>query len=281
MLIKCIKHDLLATYREFTGLYVALIILAIVGPFITRTNNEFLIAVLFFGIFGVVVATLVVTFLTIIRLYSRRLFSDEGYLTLTLPVKTSDTVLSKVATGTIWSFATATVFLIAGLLFSVIIFFVYAGSDWVNQSRTISEAFGQLAATGIFNVVMRLFILGIPLSLVDTIYSMILLIFVITVVNTSLIRKNRVAIGIILYFALSLGLNYLMSFFPGMPFAFRDVSLYFNNMNSLADVLLGLRQVAFTVNLPDYAFGIIGQTVLAVGLGFGTLWLLDHKLEME
>ena len=52
MLIKCIKHDLLATYREFSGLYTALILLAIVGPFIINTNNEFIIAILFFGIFG-------------------------------------------------------------------------------------------------------------------------------------------------------------------------------------------------------------------------------------
>jgi ABC-2 type transport system ATP-binding protein len=281
MLIKCIKHDLLATYREFTGLYTAMILLAIVGPFITRTNNQYLIAVLFFGIFGVIIATLVVTFLTIIRLYSRRLFSDEGYLTLTLPVKTSDTVISKVATGTIWSFATATVFIISGLLFSTIIFFVYAGSAWASQAKDIFAALGQIASTGIFNVFGRLSLLGIPMSLVDTVYSMILLIFVITLVNTSIIRKNRVAFGIVIYFALSLGLNAFMSLFHTTPFVFREVGLYFQNINSMSDFLLGLRQVGFSVSLPDYAFGIIGQGVIAAILGYATLWLLDHKLEME
>ncbi|MGB7594843.1 MAG: hypothetical protein WBL80_04705 [Erysipelotrichaceae bacterium] len=281
MLIKCIKHDLLATYREFSGLYTALILLAIVGPFITKSNNPYLIGILFLGIFGVVVATLVVTFLTIIRLYSRRLFSDEGYLTLTLPVKTSDTVISKVATGTIWSIATATVFLIAGALFTTIIFFLYAGSNWASQVKDISSAIGQIASTGIFGVFGRLSLLGIPMSLVDTIYSMILLIFVITLVNTSIIRKNRVAFGIVIYFALSLTLNYIMSLFHTTPFVFRDVALYFQNINSMSDLLLGLRQVSFTVSLPDYAFGILGQGVFAAGLGYATLWLLDHKLEME
>jgi len=281
MLIKCIKHDLLATYREFSGLYTALILLAIVGPFITKTNNPLLIGLLFLGIFGVVVATLVVTFLTIIRLYSRRLFSDEGYLTLTLPVKTSDTVISKVATGTIWSIATAAVFLIAGALFTTIIFFLYAGSNWASQVKDVSSAIGQIASTGVFGVFGRLSLLGIPMSLVDTVYTMILLIFVITLVNTSIIRKNRVAFGIVIYFVLSLTLNYIMSLFHTSPFVFRDVALYFQNINSMSDLLLGLRQISFTVSVPDYAFGILGQGVFAIGLGFATLWLLDHKLEME
>ena len=281
MLIKCIKHDLLATYREFTGLYLALILLAIFSPFLLRSNIQFLIFIVFLGIFGVVVATLVVTFMTIIRLYSRRLFSDEGYLTLTLPVKTIDTVLSKVATGTIWSFATVSVFLVTGLLFVSIYFFLAAGVEWQSQAVTLSKLIGQIAATGIFAEIGKLALLGLPLSLIDTIYSMILLIFVITLVNTSLIRKNRVAIGILLFFAISLFLNGFMSLFHSTPFLFRDVALYFNNINSVSDVFLGLRQVGFTVSVPDYAFGIIGQGVLAIALGYGTLWLLDHKLEME
>lgn len=281
MLIKCIKHDLLATYREFSGLYLALILLAIFSPFLLRSNNQFLIFIVFLGIFGVVIATLVVTFLTIIRLYSRRLFSDEGYLTLTLPVKTSDTVISKVATGTIWSFATVSVFMATGLVFLTINFFLAAGAEWQASVATLSDWIGQVAATGIFAEIGKLSLLGIPMSLVDTVYSMILLIFVITLVNTSLIRKNRVAIGILLFFVISLFLNGFMSLFHSTPFLFRDVALYFNNINSVSDLLLGLRQVGFTVSVPDYAFGIIGQGVLAIALGYGTLWLLDHKLEME
>jgi hypothetical protein len=281
MLIKCIKHDLLATYREFTGLYTALILLAIAGPFLIQTKVLFLAVIAFFGIFGVVIATLVVTFLTIIRLYSRRLFSDEGYLTLTLPVKTSDTIISKVATGAIWSFATAMIFLLSSILFVLISFFLSAGSSWASQMKDISVVLGQVASTGIFNVFGRLSLLGIPTSLVNTVYSMILLIFVITLVNTSFIRKNRVAFGIVIYFVLSLGLNEFMNLFHLTPFIFNDARLYFQNINSVSDLLLGLRQVSFTVNLPDYAFGILGQGVFAAALGYGTLWLLDHKLEME
>lgn len=281
MLIKCIKHDLLATYREFSGLYLALILLAIVSPFLLRSNIQFLIFIVFLGIFGVVIATLVVTFMTIIRLYSRRLFSDEGYLTLTLPVKTIDTVLSKVATGTIWSFATVSVFLVTGLVFLTINFFLATRDEWQASVATLSDWIGQIAATGIFAEIGKLTLLGLPMSLIDTIYSMILLIFVITLVNTSLIRKNRVAIGILLFFAISLFLNWFMSLFHSTPFLFRDVALYFNNINSVSDLLLGLRQVGFTVSVPDYAFGIIGQGALAIALGYGTLWLLDHKLEME
>jgi hypothetical protein len=281
MLIKCIKHDLLATYREFTGLYLALLVLALVGPFIINSRVDFLIGILFLGMFGVVIATLVVTFLTIIRLYSRRLFSDEGYLTLTLPVKTTDTVISKVATGVIWSFTTATVFLVTGVLFSTILFFVMAGAEWSNILKTVSEMLGMIANTGIIKVFGQLALLGIPMSFVDTVYSMILLIFVITLVNTSFIHKNKVAIGILIYFILSLAINAFMGLFHANPFIFQDVSLYFSNITTLPELLWGLRQVDFIVNFPDYAFGIVGQAVFALGLGYATVWLLDHKLEIE
>ena len=281
MLIKLIKHDLLATYREFTGLYVALISMAIVGPVVISTKNEWLIAILFFGLFGFTIATLVVTFMTIIKLYSRRLFSDEGYLTLTLPVKTRDTIASKVATGVFWSFATIAVFFLSFTLFTTIFYFILTGTQWYDVSVDIAAILGQISDTGIFNVLFNASLLGFPLSFMDTVYSMTLLLFIITLVNTSLIRKNRVAAGVALYLLASMILGSILSNLHGESILFTELILKLNESSGIADVANALRAFNFTFNGMDYAITLVGKLIYIVGLGFGTHWLLENKLEIE
>jgi len=281
MLIKLIKHDLLATYREFTGLYVALISMAIVGPVVISTKNEWLIAILFFGLFGFTIATLVVTFMTIIKLYSRRLFSDEGYLTLTLPVKTRDTIASKVATGVFWSFATIAVFFLSFTLFTTIFYFILTGTQWYDVSVDIAAILAQISDTGIFNVLFNASLLGFPLSFMDTVYSMTLLLFIITLVNTSLIRKNRVAAGVALYLLASMILGSILSNLHGESILFTELILKLNESSGIADVANALRAFNFTFNGMDYAITLVGKLIYIVGLGFGTHWLLENKLEIE
>lgn len=281
MLIKLIKHDLLATYREFTGLYVALISMAIVGPVVISTKNEWLIAILFFGLFGFTIATLVVTFMTIIKLYSRRLFSDEGYLTLTLPVKTRDTIASKIATGVFWSFATVAVFFLSFTLFTTIFYFILTGTQWYDVSVDIAAILAQISDTGIFNVLFNASLLGFPLSLMDTVYSMTLLLFIITLVNTSLIRKNRVAAGVALYLLASMILGSILSNLHGESILFTELILKLNESSGIADVANALRAFNFTFYGMDYAITLVGKLIYIVGLGFGTHWLLEHKLEIE
>lgn len=281
MLIKLIKHDLLATYREFTGLYVALISMAIVGPVVISTKNEWLIAILFFGLFGFTIATLVVTFMTIIKLYSRRLFSDEGYLTLTLPVKTRDTIAAKIATGVFWSFATIAVFFLSFTLFTTIFYFILTGTQWYDVSVDIAAILGQIGDTGIFNVLFNASLLGFPLSFMDTVYSMTLLLFIITLVNTSLIRKNRVAAGVALYLLASMILGSILSNLHGESILFTELILKLNESSGIADVANALRAFNFTFNGMDYAITLVGKLVYIVGLGFGTHWLLENKLEIE
>lgn len=281
MLIKLIKHDLLATYREFTGLYVALISMAIVGPVVISTKNEWLIAILFFGLFGFTIATLVVTFMTIIKLYSRRLFSDEGYLTLTLPVKTRDTIAAKVATGVFWSFATIAVFFLSFTLFTTIFYFILTGTQWYDVSVDIAAILGQIGDTGIFNVLFNASLLGFPLSFMDTVYSMTLLLFIITLVNTSLIRKNRVAAGVALYLLASMILGSILSNLHGESILFTKLVFNLDIVNGILDVTNALRAFNFTFNGMDYAITLVGKLIYIVGLGFGTHWLLENKLEIE
>ena len=86
MLRKLVKHDILSTYRDFAGLYMGMFAFAILAALsINMDRDGYLIGISVFLLTGFSIATAVVTFVSIIRLFGRRMFTSEGYLTLTLP----------------------------------------------------------------------------------------------------------------------------------------------------------------------------------------------------
>jgi hypothetical protein len=275
MLIKSIKHDLLSTYRDFLSVYSALLVIALIGPFIANSGQEWMTALLFLGVFGFSVATLVITFLTIIRLYNRRLFSAEGYLTLTLPVKTYETIISKIVTGFIWSTVTVFVFAISTTIFAVLYYTinnVLGADDYLALVTLLNE----ILDTGAVWIYVQSLIFGLPLTILDSIYSLVLLVFVMTLINTSLIKKYRIPVGIAIYMVISGTLSSLLAVFHGAAIIFSTGDPMF--ISGPFDLLTNF---AYTINWVSYAIQFIGMVVYIAGLGYGSWWLLEHKLELE
>jgi hypothetical protein len=275
MLIKSIKHDLLSTYRDFLSVYSALLVIALIGPFIVNSGVEWMIAILFLGIFGFSVATFVITFLTIIRLYNRRLFSSEGYLTLTLPVKTSTTIIAKVVTGFIWSTLTVIVFGLSTLIFGGIYYWtndVFNSIDYL----ALLDFLKMINDTGAVWTAVQSIIVALPLTIVDSIYSLVLLIFVMTLINTSFIKKYKVPVGIAVYMVISGLLSTILGLFHGSAIIFSTGDPIF--ITGPFDLLTNL---GYSINWVSYAIQFIGMVVYIAGLGYGSWWLLEHKLELE
>ncbi len=108
MLGKLMKYDMRYMARVLPWIYAGgLLISALLCGVIFLIDNEL---VLLFGVnfasFLFIVAVEAVsicsTVFMIVRIY-RNMYSDEGYLTFTLPVKTSEIVNSKIITGAIWT----------------------------------------------------------------------------------------------------------------------------------------------------------------------------------
>ncbi len=275
MLIKSIKHDLLATYRDFIGIYTALLLLALIGPFIIQTHQEWLIAIMVFGIFGFSVATVVITFMTIIRLFNRRLFSHEGYLTMTLPIKTHTTIISKIVAGLIWSTMTILVFCLSAVFFGVIYFGLHVAFNGLDLNEFM-PFLTTIWETGVIWTLLQSFMAEIPLLLADSIYSLVLLVFVMTLVNTSFIKKNKVAAGVAIYMILSLALNSILTNLHGDALIYSTGGYIFN-----INPLLAMSNMAYSLDLPNYMIELIGKVLYIAGLGYASWWLLEHKLEIE
>jgi len=275
MLIKSIKHDILSTYRDFAGVYAALLLIALIGPFIANSGVEWMTVLLFLGIFGFSVATFVITFLTIIRLYNRRLFSNEGYLTLTLPVKTRDTIISKIVTGLIWSTITILVFALSTTIFAALYYWITATfrtEDYLALFKVIEE----ILKTGAVWTALQSMLISLPLTLVDSIYSLVLLVFVMTLINTSFIKKYKVPAGIAIYMIISGILSSLLSLFHGASVIFSTGDPMF--ISGPFDLLTNL---GYSINWVNYSIQFFGMVIFIGALGYASWWLLEHKLEIE
>ncbi|MBR4574144.1 MAG: hypothetical protein IKO16_04475 [Lachnospiraceae bacterium] len=110
MLGKLIKHDFRATWKVMVSLDAVLVVLGIMAAVVLQTiphvEDSFGMGLFMFsciGLFyiGVIAANIVSLIFLVIRYY-RNLYTPEGYLTFTLPVKTDMIIHSKVITGSVW-----------------------------------------------------------------------------------------------------------------------------------------------------------------------------------
>ena len=137
MLGKLIKHEFKATWRVLGLLDGALVVLGLIGFLVMGTIKGFTESdIRNEGLQGLIVASYITWFAlyflaifaanlgTVIFLmirYYRSMYSTEGYLTFTLPVKTSQLLHAKLITGYLWA-------LFSYLLTGLSVFFMGAGA---------------------------------------------------------------------------------------------------------------------------------------------------------
>jgi len=278
MLIKLIKHDLIATKHEFLGIYLGYILLSVIAPFLILNGPEWLQVLSVFAVGGVLIAIVVITFLAIIRLFQKRLYSNEGYLTWTLPVSNRLNLISKIIVALIWNIAS---FVIVWVGVAI------AGSIMLMQLNAFSQFFEVvqllIVDSGFLSKIVQLFVLFTPQTIVSSLYSVIFLLFVITLVNTSFIKKNRLAIGIVLYFGLSLAINALTTSLIMVPLLEPitvNPDMYFGT-NFMAVAAAILRDFDYTINYGAVYATMALETAYIVLMSIGILYFVEKKMEIE
>ncbi|MCR4738812.1 MAG: hypothetical protein K5886_00965 [Lachnospiraceae bacterium] len=126
MLGKLIKYDLNATWKIMVVLDAVIIFLGILTgtvlhavPSVEDSIGLGLMMFSFIGLFYIgIIAASVITIIFLVMRFYRNLYTAEGYLTFTLPVKTDLIMHSKVITGAMWMFLSyiciITAFIISG-----------------------------------------------------------------------------------------------------------------------------------------------------------------------
>ena len=106
MLRKLLKYETKATARVFLPLFLALFIFAVITRFTSSAMTSgmwkipMVISMMLYGF--IIAGIFAMVLLTMIQRFYKSMLSDEGYLTLTLPVKSWQHILNKLLVTMFW-----------------------------------------------------------------------------------------------------------------------------------------------------------------------------------
>ena len=218
MLGKLFKYENKSVSKLLTPLTLAVIILPILGALILKMQYIFgdkfedgsIVSSIFslasgIMIFFIVIATISACFISLFILmqrYYKNLFSDEGYLTFTLPVKTGSIILSKLFTAVIWSVIVAVCTIIGVITFA----FFGTSASFVNHEVIdgFCKAFKQIFEfyfTG--SAVQIIYLIELLISIIVSLFTNILLMYLAITIGCQIAKKHKVLASIGMYFVIS------------------------------------------------------------------------------
>lgn len=213
MLNKLIKYDFKAMNRYLIPVHIMLLITALLGRvlFVDRflKNAESLTSVgeaaLVIGVLLIVIIFMAAVFgtLALVGIYFyKNLFSDEGYLTQTLPVSRGKLLTSKTITGSLWIFVDETL-----VTFSV--FFLIGGKVmkeiFINHRNEMWELMGIPGEVGYGIIILSIVVLFVVSAIANaaTLY--------LSVVLGQLFSNHRVLGAVVVYFCINTVISIISS----------------------------------------------------------------------
>ncbi len=269
MLIKLIKHDILSTYRHILPVYLAVLIVALVGGISAYFNDVSWLNVLIMVSFFASMVALIVSMIVIVnQLFYKRLYTSEGYLNFTLPVSTTETFLSKIITAMFWMFISILVSVSGFLIFVFILSFT-------NGAIELRQMFSQYGDQIVFFIteMLKMSLYSFPHFVAGTAYSLTLLLFAIVLAQSAYIPKAKVVVGIIVYILLS----GIISNISDNISAFTWMSTMMN-ANTISTTQLF--NFDYQIYWDAYFLSIAFYAIIAAALFYGSVWINDRKCEL-
>lgn len=225
----------------------------------------------FFCIIAIAVAFVFTMILVFVRFY-KHFFTDEGYLTFTLPVKRSTLLFSKTLNAAIWFSAHSVLTVVSFLLFILLVYPPEEGHLFnLELFETIGKIFANMwSAVGAWLIVWILEVLII--GFVSLMFSIFLIHFCITF-GSVLVKKAKIIVSISIYYAITSALTTVVQIG-----AFLFSSFMLEGMSVLISEAT-LNQVCAIYSL--FILTIIAAfAAVAILIYSVTQYLLDRKLNL-
>ncbi len=283
MFAKCIKHELRATSRTLTPILLAMLAVSLLASVLVAIEGRLLAngdaiafsavggavaGILLIGLFVLTVAVEIVAFIMVIRRFYTSFFTDEGYLTFTLPVTLNQHILSKLVVALIWQVLSGVCILVSsGML---VLAFRWALNDeeaFMGLSDAFSELFSKLGAIFAENFGEAFLPLFGIYALASVVYTICLLYFCISLA-CMLAKKHRLLMGILCGY----GINWGFSLVGGIAAVVLLVVMSVTNALSENVMMFFTLAMALTTVLT------VAQALLCY---FGTKWILTKKLNLD
>lgn len=247
MLKKLLKYDFKALNRYLILIHAFLLAAALLvrifltEPFRFSDSQSVIVSTLGITLFvlGAVGVSFATSMLTAIRFY-KNLFSDEGYLTHTLPVTRGQHLLSKTIAGSVW-------LMIDQVLLFVCVFLVIFSNPvqdlWhANKAEILAELgfTGSYANLGLWQIALYLFVF----LLISALSSVIMI--EASIVIGQLFSNHRILGAVVTY----IGLTTLMSFISfAVLLAFGLVDMTVSDSSVAVDTFNTVSYMVKTFNL--------------------------------
>ncbi len=260
MLGKLLKYDFRAMWKQFSMIWLAALVIALINRFTLPfnrqgglgTENE-LLAVITISVFiGVMCAMFVVAMVFVLTRFYRGLLGDEGYLMHTLPVKTWQLVFSKLVC--------AVVVTVVNVLVSFLAMFLMMPINWIEVFDM--ELWKRLVQGMLRQPDALLYLAEFFLLCVVALSLMVTMVYLSMAIG-HLFHRRRVLMSVVAFFALDIAGNLVISL-----------------VNELG--LLGfLDELAMWGGHTGFWVGITLLLLPAVLMFLASSYLLKHRLNLE
>jgi len=295
MLGKLIKHDFKSLSRVLFPTQLAILaatVIATIGFAIDMRSSlnsaaqsgslqlvKFLIGSLsVIMLIAIIAASFLIAYIIFQRFY-KSFMSDEGYLTFTLPVTTSELLWSKLITAMIWTIISSVVIFVC---MNIFIFFGTASSGLANTevyrqiTRMIHEAFAALGGRLVLPMIE-----GILFSIVGLAYS-IFHIYLALIIGGIVSQKHKILAGIGFYFVISIAVSIVSSIVQ--YFLMGSATSMMSELNGMSmSVTDGVEMFNKVFSAAQPFIIVYFALSVAVTAGFFLLsrYFLDNKLNLD
>jgi len=271
MLGKLLKYDLKAEYKKYSILYIVLIITSFLSLMTSKIIDnypknmaiEILQTLLLTAVSILSFAIIIITIGFSIGRFYKNLLKDEGYLMHTLPVSTSQLILSKFIAFYIWIIAsTAAVFLAISI--------ISGGFDWlIKFGQEFSTGFAGLDTQDFhkFTACLIILLAVSPLALMAQVYLSCAL--------GQLSNKNKLAMSVVAFVAIYVAQQIISTL--AAPLLIHNFSFEYNS-----DVGVTPETVEAFSKFADFMLiGVVFTVLLTAAMYIVSNVILTKKLNLE
>lgn len=194
---RLIKHELKAGARRMSNIYIAAGIACLAMLFSAFFKNGFMRFITSAAVVVIAAIAVIVTFASVVFGANKSLFGREGYLTQTLPVRTSSLIFAKWFASSVWVLAS---YALAAVVFVAV--FVY----WTTQNQEGAQIYDMIYqflqgfGVGAESVYQKYLLISAIVGFFNACIFVMYVLFSITVSNINPFHRLG-TLGVILYLA--------------------------------------------------------------------------------
>ena len=292
MLGKLIKHDFKSLSRMLVPMQIVILGATIIatamfsfnlrsdsGSLLTGTGFDLLRIISAFMsvlmLLAIIAASILVAVVIFYRFY-KSFMSDEGYLTFTLPVKSSELLWSKLICALLWSLISGIVIFLS---LNIFILFGTSSTSFVNLEFYKVAAKFISDTSNMFGNALVLPIVEFVLMVFSSIIYTILHIYLALIIGGAVARKHKLAAGIGFYFVINIIVGILSTVlqFMMMPRLAANLSLMDGQNLEGGQILTSLIS-----QMQPYVLLSLGMSVVfSVVFFMASNYLIKNKLNLD